>query len=295
MKTEDSRGHPFLRDPRWNEGLRPPEGVAAFCDLAYGPHPAQRLDVYRPETAGERLPAVLHVHGGAWVFGDKELYRLYCMNLAARGFAVVNFSYRLAPADRYPAQLEDAALAGAWVLAHGAEYGMEPSRIFGTGDSSGAQLLGLLAAFQADGTLREHCRVPADRLPEFAAVALHCGVYRFGDDRRADALLKVLRRDVLPDGGTAGELAALDLCRHVTPGFPPVYLTTACGDFLRFQAPVLAQALTACRVPFLYRYFEGDASRLGHAFSGDLRLPESVRCMEEMCGFFREYIPTADE
>ncbi|MFR5151238.1 MAG: carboxylesterase family protein [Ruminococcus sp.] len=57
----------------------------------------RELDVYRPKQAqGEDLPVIISVHGGAWMYGDKERYQYYCMSLAQRGFAVVNFTYRLA-------------------------------------------------------------------------------------------------------------------------------------------------------------------------------------------------------
>ena len=55
------------------------------------------LDVYRPKlNIKGKLPVIMSVHGGGWVYGDKDVYQWYCMNLAQRGFAVVNYSYRLA-------------------------------------------------------------------------------------------------------------------------------------------------------------------------------------------------------
>ena len=74
-------------------GLTTPDDVVRFDDIAYGDDPMQVLDVYRPSDAeGERLPVIVSVHGGAWVYGDKERYQYYCMSLAQHGFAVVNFS-----------------------------------------------------------------------------------------------------------------------------------------------------------------------------------------------------------
>ena len=61
----------------------------------------QKLDVYRQKDATGKLPVIVSVHGGGWVYGDKERYQFYCMDLAERGFAVVNFSYRLAPEYKF--------------------------------------------------------------------------------------------------------------------------------------------------------------------------------------------------
>lgn len=94
---------------------------------------------------GRPLPAIVSVHGG-WVYGSKEVYQFYCMSLARRGFAVVNFSYRLAPKHKFPAPLEDANAVFHWVLAHAGEYGFDPERIFAVGDSAGANILRLYSA-----------------------------------------------------------------------------------------------------------------------------------------------------
>ena len=90
-------------------GLTTPEDVIRYDDIAYGKDSEmQVLDVYRPKDAeGRILPVIVSVHGGGWVYGDKERYQYYCMSLAQRGFAVVNFSYRLAPEHQFPAPVED--------------------------------------------------------------------------------------------------------------------------------------------------------------------------------------------
>lgn len=102
-------------------GLTVPADVECFRDIVYGEDEKwQSLDVYRPkDRAGELLPVIVSVHGGGWVYGDKERYQYYCMSLAQRGFAVVNFTYRLAPENKYPASLEDTNLVFKWVLEHG--------------------------------------------------------------------------------------------------------------------------------------------------------------------------------
>ena len=105
-----------LRD----SGLTTPEEILRFDDIVYGSDPQWHvLDVYRPkERAGEELPVIVSVHGGGWVYGDKERYQYYCMDLAKRGFAVVNFTYRLAPEAKFPASLEDTNDVFCWVLAN---------------------------------------------------------------------------------------------------------------------------------------------------------------------------------
>lgn len=98
-------------------GLTAPDDVIRYKDIAYGKDSAmQVLDVYRPKDTKGNLPVIVSVHGGGWVYGDKELYQYYCMSLAQRGFAVVNFTYRLAPEYQFPAPVEDTNSVLAWIL-----------------------------------------------------------------------------------------------------------------------------------------------------------------------------------
>jgi hypothetical protein len=101
------------------------------------------------------------VNGGAWVYGDKERYQWYCMDLALRGFAVLNFTYRLAPDFKFPASLEDACLVFSWVLDHAEEYGLDASKVFAVGDSAGAHLLGLFSNLCTNPTFAEKLSVKA--------------------------------------------------------------------------------------------------------------------------------------
>lgn len=134
-------------DDRRDAGLTTPEGIRRFDDIVYGEDAERQiLDVYRPRDKAGVLPVIVSVHGGGWVYGDKERYQYYCMDLACRGFAVVNFTYRLAPEYKFPAALEDTNQVFAWVLDHAEEYGFDRTRIFGVGDSAGAHNLGLYAA-----------------------------------------------------------------------------------------------------------------------------------------------------
>ncbi len=88
-------------------GLSTPDDIIRYDNICYGEDKKwQMLDVYRPkDKKDEILPVIVSIHGGGWVYGDKERYQYYCMNLAERGFAVVNFTYRLAPEFKFPSPL----------------------------------------------------------------------------------------------------------------------------------------------------------------------------------------------
>ncbi len=103
--------------------LTPAGGVTRLSDIPYGRLPRQRLDVYLPdhrppETRPLTRGVIVFFYGGGWVNGRKADYRFVGRTLARRGYTVVLPDYRLAPAVRFPAFVEDAAAAVTWAHAH---------------------------------------------------------------------------------------------------------------------------------------------------------------------------------
>ena len=119
----------------------PKAGVEVARGFAYGAHPRQVVDVFRPVRAAN-TPVVLFVHGGAFVRGNKdvtdEVYANVCYYFARHGFLAVNVEYRLAPESQYPGGAEDLAGAIAWAKRGAREYGGDPGRLFLVGHSAGA-------------------------------------------------------------------------------------------------------------------------------------------------------------
>lgn len=119
----------------------PQDAVQATRDIAYGAHPRQVLDVYRPAGA-KGAPVVLFVHGGAFVDGEKdrspEVYGNVCHWFARHGVVGINVEFRLAPDFPYPSGTVDVGLAAKWAADHAAEIGADASKLFVFGHSAGA-------------------------------------------------------------------------------------------------------------------------------------------------------------
>lgn len=124
--------------------LTPGSGYALRQDLAYGPHPRQRLDLYTPDGMRDDAPVVLFLHGGAWRAGSKDQHRFVGEALCSRGMAAVVANYRLFPEVRFPAFVEDAALATAWMDGQGRDVLPHGRRVL-AGHSAGAYIAVLLA------------------------------------------------------------------------------------------------------------------------------------------------------
>ncbi len=98
-------------------------------------------DIYRTGGAGAR-PALLWLHGGALIFGDKtKINRRQLARYLEAGFVVVSIDYRLAPETKLPAILEDVAGAYRWMRVRGPSLaGIDPDRIGVIGHSAGGYL-----------------------------------------------------------------------------------------------------------------------------------------------------------
>lgn len=270
-------------------GLTTPKDIVRYDNIVYGPERNwQVLDVYRPTSKkGQLLPIIVSVHGGGWVYGDKERYQFYCMNLAQRGFAVVNFTYRLAPEFQFPAPLEDTNMVFAWVLDNAERYGFDRSHIFGVGDSAGGHLLGLYCGLctNPDYAAKYDFCPPEGFAPQ--AVALNCGAYVI--DASAGAAALPLMQDLMPHKGTPEELQKIRVPDVITHHYPPTFLMTATEDFLKPQAAMLASVLAEKDVPFVYRYCVNNEKKLAHVFHLDIRSEDSKSLNEEECAFFQSF------
>ena len=266
-----------------DEGLTEPENIVKIKDLAYGNDPEQVLDLYYPSDTGSALPTIVSVHGGGYVYGDKDLYRFYCMSLAQRGFAVVNFSYRLAPGYRFPAQLNDVNAVMQFARSHAEEYFIDPHNIFFVGDSAGAQMA---SQYLAAVTNPAYASLLGLEIPKFdvRACALNCGFY-IPDPHQDRMLMKCYLED--PSQVKTEEM---DVIAHITSAFPPAFVMTSNGDFLRKRAMPFVDVLTAKGVEAEYHDYCPDDRELGHVFHCNMKEPYAKICNDEECAFFAAHV-----
>lgn len=274
-------------------GLTTPDDIKRFDDIVYGDEKEwQVLDVYKPlAKQNEVLPVIVSVHGGGWVYGDKERYQYYCMNLAKRGFAVVNFTYRLAPEYKFPASVEDTNLVIHWIFENATEYGFDLDNIFMVGDSAGAHNLGIYSTICTNKDYAAHFNFapPEDFVPK--AVALNCGAYVITVDKNIkEDLTTLLMGDYLPEGGSKEELNLVNFVPHMNEHFPPTYVLSAVDCFLKGDVPVITSKLTELEVEYLLRMGGDKNNRLSHVFHCNIKLKDAKIVNDEQCEFFKAHI-----
>lgn len=282
-------------DVKRDYGLTTPNDIYRYNDIIYGEDPYyQSLDIYTPlDKKDEKLPTIISVHGGAFVYGTKETYQFYCMNLAQRGFKVVNFSYRLAPENKYPSQIEDTNTVFTWVNENADTYNLDLDNLFAVGDSAGANLLGIYAGLLEKPDLEE--KYQYDFITpnlELKAIALNCGL--FNPEKQNPLKDGTLTLDamieVLPKEDRGKYKRRLNVLNYVSKEYPPTFFMTSKEDFLNGQPKYLLEALRKRDIPFIYRFFSSRKRHLGHVFHLDIKLPEATICNDEEINFFREFI-----
>ena len=126
-------------------GLVADRGVMVERGVAFGALARDRLDIYRPAAGDRGGPIAMFIYGGGWRSGDRATYGFVGAALAARGITTVIADYRLFPEVKFPAFVEDAARAYAWVSTNLATGAAKRRPIVLIGHSAGAYIAAMLA------------------------------------------------------------------------------------------------------------------------------------------------------
>ena len=103
-----------------------------------------KMSIVRPaSSAGERLPVLLWVQGGAWKESDRNLRLAELGAFAYRGYLVASIEYRVSGLATFPAQIQDVKTAIRFLRAHADAFGIDGERIGLKGDSAGGHLVAL--------------------------------------------------------------------------------------------------------------------------------------------------------
>ena len=275
-------------DKRRDSAIPFPQGVAQMRNISYGPYgESSLLDVYFPEGAEGPLPTIVSIHGGGYVYGSKEIYHRYCMDLARRGFACVNFNYRLAPKWKFPTPLADTNAVLEWVQKNAAAYHMDPEHVFLVGDSAGAQLASQYAAMHTNPDYAALFDMKMAKV-KIRAVGLNCGMYDMAE--RAAAKRKGIQLDYLGKKLPA-EDPRFQVLANITSAYPPAFVTTGTHDFLRQCAEPMYTFLREQGVDAAWKcYGTEDNKAIAHVFHVNIILPEAIACNDDTAEFFRKYL-----
>lgn len=271
-------------------GQTPTGGLVQINDIPYIDDGMceHLLDIYYPEGTTEPLPVIIDIHGGGWMYGDKELNKNYALKLSSKGFLVANISYRLVGNYMFDDQLRDVLSALRWLGDNLKNYPADLDNVFLTGDSAGGHLACVSTAINLSEELRAELDIEPIGL-DFKAV---------GATSPAIDLTKGVNGRIVPVLlGKAPKKSRLyklmcvtDL---VTDDFPPFYILTSSGDMVRKHAYMLSDSLSVHHIEHkLHDFTETlDGKKLQHVFSvTDPYSEPGDRANTEMTDFFKAHM-----
>jgi acetyl esterase/lipase len=151
QKANNKRRIFIMSQPLADPNPRPEADVSfvkrKFLDLPYATISAtQKLDIYLPDSGEGPFPVFAHIHGGAFMFGEKRSITLipYLLNGLKRGYAAVDINYRLSGEAIFPAAVQDVKAAIRWLRANQTKYSLDGKRIAVCGGSAGGNLVAML-------------------------------------------------------------------------------------------------------------------------------------------------------
>lgn len=281
-------------DQKRDAGLTTPDNIKRYDDIAYGEYGRYNLlDIYHKKDVTSPQKTIIDIHGGGWTYGDKDVYQHYCMDMAQRGFTVVNFSYRLSPEDPYPAALEDINAAFTWVAENAATYNIDLDKICVTGDSAGAQLASQYLALLTNSAFRRlfSMQIPYEQI-KVKAVALNCGCYDMRgrmETQEDDPFLAYIDKALTEDRELT--LEQIDTVKYINADFPPAYIISAEYDFLKEHVKPMYELLRAKGIVCEWKlYGKAEDTYMGHVFHLNQRLEEAKICNDDECRFFDEIL-----
>jgi acetyl esterase len=262
--VEATASPPYLFDLGPAEGRKVVDEVQT-PEIAVPGTSRQSLDepaitIFRPDGVTGPLPVILYIHGAGWVFGNDHTHDRLARELAAGvGAAVVFANYSLSPEARYPTAIGENHAVARWVVRHGAEHGLDASRIAVAGDSVGANMAAALTL-----TAKQHGDVPLLGQVLFYPVtdaAFDTGSYH----QFAEGYF--LRRDAMQwfwdqyttDEAQRAEITASPLraTAEQLAGLPRALVIVAEADVLRDEGEAYANKLRAAGIPVTAVRYQG--------------------------------------
>jgi acetyl esterase/lipase len=238
-----------------------PEGVKIERDMAYlGPERKEKLDLYQPSKrpAGVLSPAVVIIHGGGWVGGDKAANREFVTGttLAKAGYVCASINYWLAEKDRWPTNLRDCKNAVRWLRVNSEKLQIDPKRIGVIGGSAGGHLALMVAYTAGDAGLDPKPLYPGVPDDVSACVNMY-GISNLATRQGTDESGKPdgkynLTTQLFPESATAApeKWKLASPVSHIRKNSPPTLTLHGTADTTvdRDQSKELHEALTAAGV-----------------------------------------------
>ncbi|SDK94502.1 Acetyl esterase/lipase [Nocardioides sp. YR527] len=247
-----AEGREAVNQVQSGDGVAKPDVDEEWVTVEGGPTGEVKVRIVRPAGATGTLPVLIYIHGAGWVFGNAGTHDRLVRELAVgAGVAVVFPEYDLSPEARYPVAIEQNFAAAQWVVAHGAEKGLDASRIAVSGDSVGGNMaaaLTLMAKERGGIELKHQVLFYPVTDAAFETESYH--QFAEGYFLRRDGMQWFWDQYTTDEAERAQITASpLRATTEQLTGLPPALVITAEADVLRDEGEAYAGKLREAGVP----------------------------------------------
>lgn len=254
------QGRRVLEDVQSGEGVPKPEVSDEWTEVDAGEFGRVPVRLVRPAGSTGTLPVILYIHGAGWVFGSADTHDRLVRELAVRtGAAVVFPEYSRSPEARYPVAIEQNHATARWVVEHGAEKGLDGTRMAVCGDSVGGNMSAVLALMAKDRgsvELRGQALLYPVTDADFDTESYHRFATGYFLDRDG---MKWFWDQYTTDPDQRAEVYASPLRASLEQlrGLPPAIVLNGEADVLRDEGEAYARRLREAGVPVTAARFQG--------------------------------------
>ncbi|WP_411167896.1 alpha/beta hydrolase [Clostridium sp. MB05] len=277
------------------------EKVKSFKDLSYeSKYKNNNYDVYMPKDINEKLyPAIIWIHGGAYVEGDKKYTETFSTMLASYGFIVLSINYELVPEAKYPTPIKQVEEFYNHIINVKSEYSIDETKLFFAGDSAGAQIASQFIAVQTNKELAKNMEIQQTvPLNSIKGTLLYCGPYDVNllGNSEGNYLFKFLLNQStwnyiggrnLKNSQEAREFSVVD---NITEDFPPSFITDGNTNSFENHAKELIKTLKEKNVEVEELLFSKDQYITEHDYQFILNTEAANIAFNNTINFLKQHI-----
>lgn len=277
--TKHDKENPFP-----NDKVKISENISYLDDNKF-----HLMDIYQPYNNEKILPIIINIHGGGFLLGKKEVNKLYCAELAQKGYIVFCVEYPLSPKAKIIDILNDLIIAINKINEIAIDYNGDNNDLYLTGDSAGAYLCVYLSALKNNPNLNHLLKIKNKIIPTIKGLGLISGMFYTNKfDQIGVFVPKLIYGKNYKKNYNSAYYNIEN--KEIISYLSPCFLVTNKGDFLRHYSVNFSKKLAKYNIK--YKLLNINSKKmLPHAFVAMLPETEEAKIANnEMIEFFKNIV-----
>ncbi len=277
--TKHDKENPFP-----NDKVKISENISYLDDNKF-----HLMDIYQPYNNEKILPIIINIHGGGFLLGKKEVNKLYCAELAQKGYIVFCVEYPLSPKAKIIDILNDLIIAINKINEIAIDYNGDNNDLYLTGDSAGAYLCVYLSALKNNPNLNHLLKIKNKIIPTIKGLGLISGMFYTNKFDQIGVFVPKLIYGKNYKKNYNNAYYNIEN-KEIISYLSPCFLVTNKGDFLRHYSIEFSKTLTKYNIK--YKLLNINSKKmLPHAFVAMLPETEEAKIANnEMIEFLKNIV-----